>query len=152
MQFFVPTDKAAPLLRPNFFAGASVAIVNQADEDVYMSDNPAELDASAMGSPAVGGIRIANGGGQVIWPATSKVAWFRAITPWTAATTYAAAALGASIIDKFGNVWDVTTAGTTGATYPFPAVEPAIGTTQVDNTVTWTFRGNESIGVQVQPG
>lgn len=153
IQFYAPVDKAAPILRSTLFgAGVSVAVVNQSDEDVYMSDTPAELDASPMGLPAIGGIRIANGGGQVLWPATQKIAWFRAITPWTALTTYVAAQLGTTIIDKLGQMWDVTTAGTTGASYPFPATEPAIGATQADGTVTWTFRGPEPVPLNVQPG
>lgn len=149
MQFYVPVDKAAPLLRPTFFGNASVAVVNQTATDVYMSDNPAELDASATGSAAAGGIRIANGGGQVLWPATSKVAWFRAILAWVAATAYV---LGQTIIDKQGGLWKVTTAGTSGAAYPFPATEPAVGGTQADNTVTWTYQGPASIALNVQPG
>lgn len=121
-----------------------------------MSDNPAELDASAMGSPAVGGIRIANGGGQVIWSASLTIAWFRAIEAWVAGTVYAAT--GATIVDKLGGLWQVTTAGTTSAAYPFPATEPAVGATQADNTVTWTFRGivgggpSNGVSLNVQPG
>lgn len=150
MQQYVPTDKAAPILRSTLFGnGVSVAVVNQSLEDIYMSDNPAELDASAPGLAVIGGIRIANGGGQVLWPATQKVAWFRAMTPWAAATAYV---IGQAIIDKFGQVWQVTTAGTSSAAFPFPATEPAIGTTQADNTVTWTFRGLVSIALNVQPG
>ena len=151
MQFFVAADKAAPILRPRLFGpGMSVAVVNQTTTDIYMSDNPAELDASLTGLPAVGGIRIANGGGQVLWPSTATVAWFRAILAWVAGTVYAAT--GATIIDKLGGLWQVTTAGTTGAAYPFPATEPAIGATQADNTVTWTFRGPATIALNVQPG
>jgi hypothetical protein len=153
MQFFVPSDKAAPLSRPGMFGpGTSLAIVNQSDEDVYMSDTPAELDASASGLPAIGGIRIANGGGEVLWPASIKVAWFRAIIPWQPGTVYAAGTIGASIIDKFGNIWAVSTIGTTGAAYPFPATEPAIGATQADNTVVWTFEGPCNTALNIMPG
>jgi hypothetical protein len=60
--------------------------------------------------------------------------------------------VGQVIIDKFGNIWQVTTAGTSGAAFPFPATEPAIGTTQADNTVTWTYRGTQVIALNVQPG
>lgn len=150
MQFYVPSDKATPILRPSFFGpGKSVAVVNQSDEDVYMSDNPAELDASAMGAAVVGGIRIANGGGQVLWPSSATTAWFRAMMPWVAATTWV---VGNNIIDKFGQVWEVTTAGLGGAAYPFPTTEPAIGTTQADGAATFTFRGPEPISLNVQPG
>jgi len=149
MQFYVPTDKAAPLLRPSTFAGGSVAVVNQSDEDVYMSDTPAELDASGTGLPVMGGIRIANGGGQVLWPSTAKVAWFRAMMPWAPLTTWV---VGNNIIDKFGQEWEVTTAGLGGAAYPFPSPEPAIGTTQVDGAATFTLRGPEPVAVNVQPG
>jgi hypothetical protein len=150
MQLYIPTDKAAPMLRPSAFGvGISVAVVNQTATDVYMSDTPAELDASATGSPAVGGIRIANGGGQVLWPSTAKVAWFRAILAWVASTAYV---VGQTIIDKQGGLWKVTTAGTSGTSFPFPTTEPAIGGTQADNTVTWTFQGVAAIALNVQPG
>lgn len=151
MQFYVPTDKAAPVVRPSEFGiGKSVVIINQTNTDVFMSDTPAELDASVTGAPAFGGIRIANGGGEVLWPSTAGVGWFRAIEAWVAGTVYAA--VGPTIVDKLGNIWQVTTAGTTGAAYPFPATEPAIGATQADNTVTWTFRGAPNIGLNVMPG
>ena len=152
MQSYVPTDVAAPILRPRFFGpDKSVVIVNQSPTDVYMSDNPMELNASPLGIAPVGGVRIANGGGQVLWPSTATVAWFKAIEPWVAGVTYSGT--GATIVDKLGGVWQVTTAGTTGASYPFPATEPAIGGTQADNTVTWTFRGvNNAIALQIMPG
>lgn len=151
MQFFAPADKAAPLLRSSTFGpNISIAVVNQSLTDVFMSDNPAELDASATGFAAVGGIRVAANGGQVLWPATSKIGWFRAIEPWVAATVFAAT--GPTIVDKLGGVWQVTTAGTTSATYPFPATEPAVGSTQADNTVTWTFRGPANVGLNIMPG
>ena len=151
MQFYAPTDKAAPILRPHVLGvGKSVAVVNQTNTDVYMSDTPAELDASLTGMPSIGGIRIANNGGEVLWPSTATTAWFRAIEAWVALTVYAA--VGPTIIDKLGGVWQVTTVGTTSAAYPFPASEPAIGGTQVDGTVTWTFRGAIPIPLNVMPG
>lgn len=154
MQFYVPTDKAAPILRPAFFSGASVAIVNQTTTDVYMSDNPAELDASATGMATTGGIRVANSGGQVLWPATSKVAWFRAILAWVSGSYV----FGQTIIDKLGGLWTVTVpasgaaAAASSAAYPFPTTSPALNTTQADGAVTWTYKGPAAIAVQVQPG
>lgn len=155
MQFYVPVDKANPQLRPGVYNNASVAVVNQSSTDIFMSDNPAELDASATGLPSAGGIRIANGGGQVLWPSTSKVAWFRAIMPWVALALHV---FGDTIIDKVGGLWKVTipvqgaAAAASGAAYPFPAADPAPGTTQADGAVTWTFVGPASIALNVQPG
>jgi len=151
MQLYVPADVAAPLMRPTIFGkDKSVILINQTPTDVYMSDTPAELNASALGQAAVGGVKIGNNGGQVLWPSTGTIAWFRAIEAWVAATVYATT--GATIVDKLGGVWQVTTAGTTGAAYPFPASEPAIGGTQADNTVTWTFRGPCNVALNVVPG
>lgn len=119
-----------------------------------MSDTPGELDATAPGLPAPGstqpyGIRIANGGGQVLWPSTATTAWFRAMMPWIAGTTWV---VGNNIIDKFGQMWEVTTAGLGGAAYPFPSPEPAVGTTQADGAATFTFRGPEVVALNVMPG
>jgi hypothetical protein len=57
---------------------------------------------------------------------------------WTAATVYA---LGTVITDTNGRPWRVTTAGTSGGAEPvWPGTVYVLnaGTTQVDNTVTWT--------------
>ncbi|PWT75536.1 MAG: hypothetical protein C5B59_08640 [Bacteroidetes bacterium] len=53
---------------------------------------------------------------------------------WKASTYYSAPGV---VIDSNNNIWQVTTAGTTGGSNPFPA-NPTVGQTQVDGTVTWT--------------
>lgn len=53
---------------------------------------------------------------------------------WKAGTYYSAPGV---IIDGSMNIWQITTAGTTGGTNPFPAT-PTVGQTQIDGTVLWT--------------
>lgn len=55
-------------------------------------------------------------------------------TGWKKGVYYSAPGV---IIDANNNVWQVTTAGTTGNSNPFPA-NPTVGQTQTDGTVTWT--------------
>jgi hypothetical protein len=151
MEFSVPIFQSAALLRPEFHGGAPVLIVNQDVTDAFMSDVPGELDAVLTGFPQRGGVRIASGG-QILWPKSETVAWFRGISAWMPTTPYGAAGQPQAIIDKLGGLWKATTAGTSGALYPFPAAEPAIGTTQADGTVTWTFQGPAAPKIEIQAG
>ncbi len=68
---------------------------------------------------------------------------------WAANTVYA---LNATITVS-GNIWQATTAGTSGATAPtWPTTGLTVGTTtQVDNTVTWTYEGPATTQSQRYP-
>ncbi len=73
-----------------------------------------------------------------------QVDWYLLPGVWAAS---ASVALNAEITDGNGNVWMVTTAGTTGATQPVWPTNPTAGvTTQADNTVTWTFQQKADTG------
>lgn len=67
---------------------------------------------------------------------------------WVAAKVYT---LNQTIVGTLGEVWKVTTAGTSAAAYPFPLTQPVpvVATTQVDNTVTWTLQNG--VGANASP-
>jgi hypothetical protein len=55
-------------------------------------------------------------------------------TGWKASTYYSAPGV---IVDANNNIWQVTTAGTTGSSNTFPA-SPTVGNTHTDGTAVWT--------------
>lgn len=64
-------------------------------------------------------------------------------TGWKPHTFYSAPGV---VIDANGNIWQVTTEGTTGSTNPFTAVPtPTVGQTVSDGSVIWTNRST-SVG------
>lgn len=67
---------------------------------------------------------------------------------WKSATAYL---LNQLVVGQLGEVWKATTAGTSGATYPFSLSQPlpTTTTTQADNTVTWTLQNG--VGVNSTP-
>jgi hypothetical protein len=67
---------------------------------------------------------------------------------WKPATAYT---INQTIVGQLGEVWKVTTAGTSGATYPFSITAPVAtaNTTQADNTVTWTLQNG--VGANASP-
>ena len=66
------------------------------------------------------------------------------LPPRAASTPYTT---GTQIVDTNGNVWNCTTAGTTGTTCTFPAT-PAVGATKTDGGVTWMFAGSQVFLIQ----
>ena len=114
--------------QPNFAGGGGAYII--LDPNGFFQKTPAYNITGAnqpIWNTVVGGTTVDN---TTLWTNRGPFAG------WAPATVYT---LGSIISDSNGNLQEVTTAGTSGATTP--AWATTIGGTTTDNTVTWTLRG-----------
>ena len=80
MATFRVDDENAVALRRK--AGIAITLINQSAVDVYMSREPAQLNASATGATPAGA-KLAASGGQLQDPTFPGELWFRAASKTT---------------------------------------------------------------------
>jgi len=78
-QQIIPADQACAIRRRK---GITITFVNQSTIDVYVDDEPARLNQSAVGA-VPSGTKIINGGGELQVSQFKGIIWARAATQTT---------------------------------------------------------------------
>lgn len=152
------TTLQATVQHGNYASAADTGYVQQIGTTPIVAETGSSVPTWSTTVPAAG--NFFNGGltldGSILWinrgtpvenwgiaapvTAITTTESGSSVVGWKAGTYYSAPGVA---IDSNNNIWQITTAGTTGSINPF-TTSPSVGDTVTDGTVTWTCRSTHT--------